>query len=62
MANVATVYLNASVAPTGKDWHKGYIENHSALGVWVNSRDDGRGDRTFYPAHQIQRIAYNSGW
>lgn len=60
--NVSTIYLTSPIAPGGKDWHKGFIETHDAKGVTINSRDDGRGERVFYPIHLVQRINYNSGW
>ena len=62
MAEVCTVYLSQPVAPDGKDWAKGYIESKDASGVTLNSRDDWRGERTFYPIHVVQRIAYNTSW
>lgn len=59
---VSTIYLTSPIAPGGKDWHKGYIETHDAKGVAINSSYDGRGERVFYPIHNVQRIAYGTGW
>jgi len=59
---VSTIYLTGDIAPGGKNWVKGYIERHDALGVMINTRDDGRGERTFYPTHNIQLVKMNTGW
>ncbi|HEY9212058.1 MAG TPA: hypothetical protein VIQ29_04295 [Ancylobacter sp.] len=62
MSRVATVYLAAPVGPDGKSHHSGYVDRHSEIGVWLNSREDGRGESTFYPVHQVNRIDFNTGW
>lgn len=60
--DASTVHLTGPYAPSGKDFHKGYIEIVDDKGVVINDRDDGRGKRTFYPAHVVVRIEYDTGW
>ena len=40
----------------------GYVERYTELGVTIGNRDDGRGDISFYPAHLVYKIDYNTGW
>jgi hypothetical protein len=58
----ATLYFTSAVSPSGHDWFKGIITKQDATGVWVNTREDGRGQSYFFPMHLIQRINLNSGW
>lgn len=51
-----TVYLTGPYAPGGQDWHRGYIRNHTAAGVWVFPNNFESGNGVFYPADKIQRI------
>ena len=62
MNNVSTLYFNQQASPCGRSHYSGYITKQDATGVWVNTREDGRGDSYFFPMHVIQRIHLNSGW
>lgn len=62
MAQASTVYLTRAIEPSKTTWVKGYIIRHDDKGVWINDRDDGRGETVFYPTHLIEKIAYETGW
>lgn len=57
MSEYGTIHLNTNVAPGDKDWHQGYISKQSD-GVNINGNRDWRGQTTFYPWHQVQKIEY----
>ena len=59
MSEQVTVYLNARVSPSGTDWHRAELRNHTSSGVWIVDRVNFREQVTFYPAHQVQRIEYH---
>lgn len=58
----STIYLVRPIEPSKHTWVNGYITKHTDIGVWINDRDDGRGETTFYPTHLIEKIAYETGW
>lgn len=51
-----TVYLKGPWSPSNKDWHAGYLRNHTESGIWVFNNNFNQDGATFYPATNIQRI------
>lgn len=62
MAEASTVYLVRPIPPSNATFVKGFITQHNDKGVWMNDRDDGRGESTFYPIHMVELIKFNTGW
>lgn len=53
----STVYLESSSATTEPERFSGYLSDRpTAVGVTMNTREDGRGETHFFPMHRVVRV------